>query len=69
MSLFHAQFRIKEMGPVSEFLNIRITQRPGVIEIDQAKYPSYAGTRNYTDVPSMTNYKHRDATLTYTVCV
>ena len=48
-SLFHAQFRIKDMGPASEFLNIRITQRPGVISIDQepyvnsilAKYPIY----------------------------
>ena len=34
-SLFHSQFRIKDMGPASEFLNIRITQRPGVISIDQ----------------------------------
>ena len=54
-SLFHAQFRIKDMGPASEFLNIRITQRPGVISIDQepyvnsilTKYPMYIGSRNY----------------------
>ena len=53
-SLFHAQFFIKDMGPASEFLNIRITQRPGVISIDQepyvnsilAKYPMYIGARN-----------------------
>ena len=37
-SLFHAQFCIKDMGPASEFLNIRITQRPGVISIDQEPY-------------------------------
>ena len=73
-SLFHAQFCIKDMGPVSEFLiNIRITQRPGVISIGQEpyvnsilanKYPMYIGTRNYADVPSMTEYMHRDATPT-----
>ena len=71
-SLFNAQFRIKDMGPASEFLNIRITQRPGVVSIDQepyvnsilAKYPMYIGTRNYADVPSMTEYMHRDATPT-----
>ena len=52
------------MGPASEFLNIRITQRPGVISIDQepyvksilAKYPMYIGTCNYANVPSMTEY-------------
>ena len=37
-SLFHIQFCIKDMGPVSEFLNIRITQRPGIISIDQEPY-------------------------------
>ena len=71
-SLFHAQFRIRDMGPASEFLNIRITQRPGVISIDQepyvnsilAKYPMYIGTRNNADVPSMTEYIHRDDTPT-----
>ena len=60
------------MGPASEFFNIRITQRPGVISIDQepyvntilAKYPIYIGTRNYANVPSMTEYMHRDATPT-----
>ena len=69
-SLFHASFCIKDMGPALEFLNIRITQRPGVISIDQepyvnsilAKYPMYIGTRNYTDVPSMTEYMRRDTT-------
>ena len=69
-SLFHAQFCIKDMGPASEFLNIRITQWSGVISIDQepyvnsmlAKYPMYIGTRNYADVPSMTECIHRDDT-------
>ena len=37
-SLFHAQFRIMDMRPASEFLNIRITQRLGVISIDQEPY-------------------------------
>ena len=64
-SLFQSQFRITGMGPASEFLNIRITQRPGVTEIDQgsyvkfilAKYPMYIGTRNYA-VSSVTEYLH-----------
>ena len=51
------------------FLNICIVQRPGVIKIDQgpyvqsklAKYPIYIGTRKYADVPSMTEYRYRDA--------
>ena len=29
-----------------------------------AKYPMYIGTRNYADVPSMTEYIHRDDTPT-----
>ena len=40
-SLFHAQFCIKDMLPASEFINIRITQRPGVISIDQEPYVNY----------------------------
>ena len=43
-----------------------------VIEIDQgpyvqsilAKFSMYIGTRNYADVPSVTEYIHRDATPT-----
>ena len=37
-SLFQAQFRIKDIGPASKFLNIRITRRLGVISIDQEPY-------------------------------
>ena len=29
-----------------------------------AKYPMHIGTRNYADVPSMTEYNHRDDTPT-----
>ena len=29
------------------------------------KYPMYISTRNYADVPSMTEYMHRDATPTF----
>ena len=29
-----------------------------------AKYPMYIGTRNYADLPSMTEYMHRDDTPT-----
>ena len=53
------------MGPASEFLNIMITQWPGVISIDQEPYVnSILATRNYADVPSMTQYIHRDDTPT-----
>ena len=56
------------MGLADEFRNIRITQRPGSISIDQghiirallAKYPTYIGTRNYADVPSMSEYIPRN---------
>ena len=69
-SLFHAQIRIKNIKPASEFLNIRITQRFGMIAIGQgsyvqsilAKYSLYIGTRNGADVPSITEYIHRDET-------
>ena len=37
-SLFYAQFCIKDMEPATEFLTIRIAQRPGVIKIDQGPY-------------------------------
>ena len=71
-SLFYAQFRIKDTGPATEFLNIRIAQRPGVIKIDKgsyvqsviATYSTYIGIRNYANVPSMTEYIHRDTTPT-----
>ena len=63
-SHIHKKFKIKDMGLADEFLKIRITQRPGSISIDQelyirallAKYPTYIGTRNYADVPSMSEY-------------
>ena len=72
-SLFHAQFRNKNMGPASEFLNIRITQRPGVIFIDQephvnsilAKYPMYIGTRNSANVPSVTDPRQLEYVSAY----
>ena len=62
------KFKIKDMGLADEFLNLRITQRPGRISIDQelnrrallAKYPTYIGTRNYADVPSMSEYIPRN---------
>ena len=49
------------------------TQRPSMIEIDEGpcvqsilvKYSTYIGTRNYADVPSMTEYVHRDTTSTF----
>jgi len=67
-NLFHEKFKIKDMGLATEFLNIRIRQRPGHISIDQEpyirslldKYRVYIGTRNYADVPSMSEYMHRD---------
>jgi hypothetical protein len=37
-SLFSKQYRDKDMGLAEEFLNIRITQRPGEIMIDQEPY-------------------------------
>ena len=63
-SLFSQKFRIKDMGLAEEFLNIRIQQRPGSITIDQEQYVltvvdkfrNYIGTRNYADVPSMSEY-------------
>ena len=65
---FGEKFKIKDMGPAEEFLNIRITQRPGQITIDQEpyvrtileKYQPYIGRRNYADVPSMSEYIPRD---------
>ena len=63
----HSLFRIKDMGPASEFLNIkRITPRPSVIAINQgpstqAKYPMCIVTHNSADVLQMTEYIHRDA--------
>jgi hypothetical protein len=65
---FRNRFQIKDMGLAEEFLNIRITQQPGRISIDQEpyvrtvleKYQSYIGTRNYADVPSMSEYMPRD---------
>lgn len=67
-SLFSKQYRIKDMGLAEEFLNIRITQRPGEITIDQEpyvrtlleKYRPHVGKRNYADVPSMTEYISRE---------
>ena len=51
-SHFHKKFKIKDIDLAAEFLNIRITQRPGSISIHQelyirallAKYPTYIGT-------------------------
>ena len=74
MSLFHAHFCIKNMGPASEFLDIRITQWCDVIEIGHGpyvqsllclKYPMYISTRNYADVSSMTEYIHSDVKSTF----
>jgi hypothetical protein len=56
------------MGLAQEFLNIRITQEPHRIIIDQQlcvhsflkKYHSYIGSRYYADVPSMAEYMPRD---------
>jgi hypothetical protein len=57
------------MGPAEEFLNIRITQRPGQITIDKEPYvrtilekyqPYIIGRRNHADVPSMSEYMQRD---------
>jgi hypothetical protein len=65
---FSEKFKIKDMGSAEEFLNIRITQRPGQITIDQEpyvrtileKYQQYIGRRNHADVPSMSEYMPRD---------
>jgi hypothetical protein len=54
-SLFSKQYRIKDMGLAEEFLNIRITQRPGEITINQEpyvrtlleKYRPHVEKRNY----------------------
>ena len=37
-SSLHIQFCIKEMGPASEFLNVKITHRPGMLMIVQQLY-------------------------------
>ena len=57
------------MGLADEFLNILITSQPGRISIDQelyiraslTKYPTCIGTRNYADVPSMSECIPRNA--------
>jgi len=66
--LFSNKFKITDMGLAQEFLNIRITQEPGKIILDQEqyvrslldKYKSYIGSRNYADIPSMSEYIPRD---------
>jgi hypothetical protein len=66
--LFSRKFRITDTGLAQEFLNIRITQEPNRIIIDQElyvrslldKYRSYIGSRNYADVPSLSEYMPRD---------
>jgi hypothetical protein len=65
---FSEKFKIKDMSSAEEFLNIRITQRPGQITIDPEpyvktileKYQQYIGRQNYADVPSMSEYMPRD---------
>jgi hypothetical protein len=66
-SSFSKKFKIKDMGLAEEFLNIRITQSSAGITIDQGpyvqtlleKYKVYIGSRNYADVPTMSEYMPR----------
>jgi hypothetical protein len=67
-NLFSRKFKVTDMGLAQEFLNIRITQESHRIIIDQelyvhsllTKYHSYIGSRNYADVPSLSEYMPRD---------
>ena len=55
---------VGDIFPASKFLNIRITQRPGAIKGNLCCLCLQIGTRNYADVPSMTEYILLDATPT-----
>jgi hypothetical protein len=65
---FKEKFTCSDMGLAREFLSIRITQSPGEILIDQTqyvtslleKYSKYVGKRNYSDVPTVTDYIRRN---------
>lgn len=67
-SLINRQFKIKDIGLRAELLNIRITQSSKRITSEQELYirsllfkcHHYIGSRNYADVPSLTEYFSRD---------
>jgi hypothetical protein len=69
-NLFSRKFKVTDMSLGQEFLNIRITQESHRIIIDQelyvhsllTKYHSYFGSRNYADVPSLSEYMPRNDT-------
>jgi hypothetical protein len=64
---FKNRFNVKDMGEAEEFLGVRLKQESDSITMDQTlytidlleKFSEYIGDRNYSDVPTETEYMPR----------